>query len=573
MSASAPRQEPFSEVDHRFAELLSRLAPRDSDLFWLGAATRLLSRQVRRGHICLNLTRPQPLQDLPLWQGQTWPDREQWRDLLPASLAAPPGSDGSAPLVLDAGGRLYLRRYWEYEQRLAAGILQRCCGPLQPILPDKQAMAVEAAQFRRLLIISGGPGTGKTSTVLRILERKIAASGGEPLRILLAAPTGKAAARLSQSLRGRPTSPEVAAALPSEATTIHRMLGSIGDSGRFRHNASNPLPADLVVIDEASMVALPLMVRLFDALPGNASILLLGDRNQLSSVEPGAVLGDLARAASQPQSPLHGSMVTLTKNYRFGDDSPIYRLCEAVRTENTALALSLLESSQKHGVTGRSLPSPQELPGALRTIAVQNFAPLFGAADARDALQRFDQFRILCAPRRGTYGVERINGFILRSLREAGLLAPLPGGTDSAHVEPAKGMPILITANDYDLGLFNGDIGIFWPDEHGTLCACFVRPDASLQCIPQRLLPQHEPAFAMTVHKSQGSEFERVLMLLPEKDSELLTRELVYTGLTRARSAVELWADPSIFARAITRTTQRDSGLADALGVESISSL
>jgi exodeoxyribonuclease V alpha subunit len=300
----------FVDIDRHFARFIKGFG--EGPLPAVAAA--LLSRNLRCGHICLDLgTGPVAFADPPL--AFTWPELETWQKAF-AENRAVGGPDQGRPLVLGGAGRLYLRRYWEYEKALAQGILIRCQDqtPINSGTVDLQDLAIKTALARRFVVISGGPGTGKTTTVLRILERLVSEPGGEKLRIALAAPTGKAAARLQETLRSGVGNGLAQERLPKSASTLHRLLGSRRNSVYFWHDAKNPLPVDLVVVDEASMVSLTMMAKLFHALPEKARVILLGDRDQLSSVEPGAVLGEIANAASEP-GPLRGGLVVLEKNY------------------------------------------------------------------------------------------------------------------------------------------------------------------------------------------------------------------------------------------------------------------
>jgi exodeoxyribonuclease V alpha subunit len=536
----------FTDIDRHFSNFIGDFG--EGELAVIAAA--ILSRNIRRGHSCLDLGSGPADFDEKL--DFRWPKLDAWRKALAKSRAVGSPDDGR-PLVLDKTGRIYLRRYWEYERSLAEQILERCDGtaPRGPKSDDLQQLAIETALVRRFVVISGGPGTGKTTTVLRILERLMSEPGGENLSVALAAPTGKAAARLQETLRAGCSGP-LQDRLPT-ASTLHRLLGARNGSVYFRHNASNPLPVDLVVVDEASMVPLTMMSKLFDALPQKARLILLGDRDQLASVEPGSVLGDIAEAASQPGGPLQGSLVVLQKNYRFGNDSSIFALCNAVRDGETDRAFEILNSGKRPDLGTQNVPSPKELSAALRPQIVAGYSSYLRASDPAEALKEFQKFRVLCALRVGPYGVESVNRQIEEILRTEGLISGPP--------DACPGMPILITRNDYELRLFNGDIGILLPDPTGSLLAWFIGEDGSVRQIPPARLPEHEPAFAMTVHKSQGSEFENVLVLLPDKESPALTRELVYTALTRARKRVEVWFQESVLRAAIARQVRRDSGL------------
>ena len=543
----------FADIDRHFARFINDFG--EGELPAIAAA--MLSRNIRHGHICLDLVKGPVHFDEPL-PVFIWPKLETWEKAFTKNRAIGGPADGR-PLVLDNAGRLYLRRYWEYEKALAEGILLRCDSktPADPRTGDLQELAIETALARRFVVISGGPGTGKTTTVLKILERMVSQPGGENLRIALAAPTGKAAARLQETLLAGGGNGARQDRLPKSASTLHRLLGPRRNSVYFRHNAKNPLPVDLVVVDEASMVPLTMMAKLFAALPHRANVILLGDRDQLSSVEPGAVLGDIARAASEP-GPLHGSLVVLDKNYRFGNESNIFALCNAVREGEIERALKILNSGERPDVISGRTPPPLQVTERLRQRVIAGYSAYLRAPDPAEALKEFKKFRVLCALRTGPYGVESLNRTIEKILREERLVS----GAQNTYA----GMPILITQNDYQLRLYNGDIGILLPDPaNGSLLAWFIGEDGGIRRVPPARLPEYEPAFVMTVHKSQGSEFDNVLLILPDKESPVLTRELVYTGLTRARSRVEVWFQESVLRAAIARKIQRGSGLRDRL--------
>ena len=420
----------FADIDRHFARFINGFS--EGDLPAVAAA--MLSRNMRHGHICLDLSRgPVHFQEpLPAF---AWPELKTWRKAFARSRAVG-GPDEGRPLVPDDAGRFYLRRYWEYEKALAEGILIRCDGqtPAKPGTGDLQELAIETARARRFVIISGGPGTGKTTTVLRILKRIVSEPGGEKLRIVLAAPTGKAAARLQETLRAGSGNDSVPDRLPKSASTLHRLLGSRHNSVYFRHNAKNPLPVDLVVVDEASMVPLTMMAKLFDALPKQARVILLGDRDQLSSVEPGAVLGDIANAASGP-GPLNGSLVVLEKNYRFGNESNIFALSNAVREGDVDRALEILDSGERPDLSAARAPPPPQVAEQLRRRVIAGYSGYLRTPDPAEALTEFKKFRVLCPFRVGPYGVESLNRTIEKILREERLIS----GTQNAY----PGMPIL----------------------------------------------------------------------------------------------------------------------------------
>ncbi len=573
----------FSNLDRHFAAFIE--AQDGGDRATLVLAAALVSRQRGEGHICL---------DLAAVAGAAFPDKEVdgvtpvqlprlkgWINELKASPVVGSPSE-FRPLVLDDHHRLYLHRYWNYEQSLAQAIRTRAAE--QPVEPDtamlnqrlqtlfppevgggvnRQGLAALAAVRRKFCVVSGGPGTGKTHTLALILALLLELERGRKLRIAVAAPTGKAASRIQDSIRGikekLPCDEAIKAQLPERATTIHRLLGYLPDSARFRHNADNPLPFDVVAVDEASMVDLALMAKLFEAVPASARVILLGDKDQLASVEAGAVLGDICSAPAK--SALADCVVQLQRNYRFGEQSAIYRLSNAINTGEAEEILRILRDCQGGVATdlvAAALPRRAELKEALRERVTAGFSAFLKATDPLQALAALGQFRLLCALREGPYGVSGLNRMTEEILEEAGLIT-LPGLWYSRR-------PIMITRNDYNLKLFNGDIGIILPEaESGEPRAFFPGPDHTLrQFLPLRL-PEHETAYALTVHKSQGSEFDRILLVLPDRESPVLSRELLYTGITRARKRVELWFEEGDFRAALARRVTRTSGLRDAL--------
>ena len=566
-------------IDRYFADFVGKQASGEvSEIFLL--VVSLASSAIGRGNLCLNLADIAGHTVRVNGKELLLPRLDALLELVrSASVVTVPGKH-HRPLVLDAAGRLYLYRYWRYEHELAEIILQKAAAvtddiadvklheSIERLFPEsadhRQKGAAMVALQRLFCVISGGPGTGKTSTVVRILALLLEQDGGRKQRIAMATPTGKAAARLKQSVNDiRHTlncSDEVKSAIPDNVVTIQRLLGSISGSTRFRHSARNPLPFDTVIIDEASMVALPLMSALVAALKPTARLILLGDKDQLASVEAGAVLGDICSAGQEnPASPLFSVQVVLEKNYRFQQGSGIAEISRAVNAGQEMEALALLQGNETGTILWQSSPDREELRTALTSTVTEGYQSYLEAASPVEALERFDRFRILCALRDGPYGVSGLNNIIEKILARQGLIAP------SSLYYP--GRPILVTLNDYAMGLFNGDTGILFPDpDNGALLkAFFPTPDGEVRSIPPERLPAHETAYAMTIHKSQGSEFDRILMLLPPVDSELLTRELIYTGMTRAKKTVELWANKEVFCSSVRRKTERNSGLRDAL--------
>ena len=584
----------LGDVDIHFAQLLERLAPQQDEALLLAAA--LASHACGEGHTCLQLDEwaGRPISFLPGDKPFRLPEFEAWTARLRACpvVAEPPGE---APLLLDHAGRLYLYRYWHYEKVLADALEQRSRGELTPppgvdlvrildnLFPpspggiiDWQRLAAVVAALKRLVVITGGPGTGKTSTVVRILALLQEMAGEQSLAIALAAPTGKAAARLQESIRkakaGLTLPTGIRERIPEQATTLHRLLGSRPDSVYFRHNADHPLALDLLVVDEASMVDLALMAKVVEALPPHARLILLGDRDQLASVEAGAVLGDICGewqafsrgfckrvesvAGVMPfkepgdERPLADVVVALQRSYRFDSEGGIGRLARLVNqgaAEEAEARLRDPESGDLQLLDGDADPLELALEGYREYLD-----QVASGADPEQVFQAFDRFRVLCVLRGGAFGVEQMNQAVTERLRREGRVS---------GAQPwFAGRPLLITRNDHALRLYNGDIGILLPDGAGRLQVHFPTAEGFRQVAPARL-PAHESAFAMTVHKSQGSEFDRVLLLMPESDTPLLTRELLYTALTRARQEFILYDRSRLLGAAVVRRTRRHSGL------------
>ncbi|MDU6684950.1 MAG: exodeoxyribonuclease V subunit alpha [Enterobacteriaceae bacterium] len=566
-------------------------------------AAAMLSFDAGEGHVCLPLSRLAP-ENLParahpllasLYEEVGHP--ADWRKTL---LASPAVSEGEAatPMIL-VGERLYLNRMWCNECSIAAFFarvnhplavdenrlrqaLDNLFQPSDDINWQKVAAAV--ALTRRVSVISGGPGTGKTTTVAKLLAALVQMADGSRCRICLAAPTGKAAARLTESLgaalRQLPLTDKQKATLPDEASTLHRLLGALPGSQRLRYHAGNPLHLDVLVVDEASMIDLPMMSRLIDALPQHARVIFLGDRDQLASVEAGAVLGDICawvnkgftpeRAAQLSRitgttvpagegasaSALRDSLCLLQKSYRFGSDSGIGQLAAAVNRGDKAAASAVLGQGFSD-IENKHLQSTEDYQSMIDD-ALAGYGRFLGlvrdGAQPQEVLTAFGEYQLLCALREGPFGVSGLNDRIEQALvRQRRISRP-------AHARWYHGRPVMITRNDASLGLFNGDIGIALDQGQG-IRVWFPLPDGSLKSVQPSRLPEHDTAWAMTVHKSQGSEFDHAALILPGQIVPVVTRELVYTAITRAKKRLSLYADERILAQAIATRTERRSGL------------
>jgi exodeoxyribonuclease V alpha subunit len=427
---------------------------------------------------------------------------------------------------------------------------------------DSQALAVDLAMRRRLAIISGGPGTGKTTTVAQLLARIL--EENPEARIALAAPTGKAAARLLDTLRERAAGlPEkVRARLPAEAHTIHRLLGVTSAPGRFRHDAATPLALDVLVIDEASMLDLSLAVHLVEAVPDAARLVLLGDKDQLAAVEVGSVFAELA---ARERSRLAHCVVWLTESYRFPASSGIGRLAADINAGEPERAMDAMTRGAGASVTWID-DAAAEISLATRSRILQGYAPYIEAVrgnleDKAAIFHAFDRFRVLCAVRESGRGVRALNALVGRHVRTE-VDHPLdPGGRSPWY----PGRAVMVMRNDYVLRIFNGDTGICLPAADGQLGVWFADREGTFRAIAPSRLPEHEDAWANTVHKAQGSEFDTLLFVLPAKESPVLVRELLYTAVTRARSHVALSGSSESFRAACMRKTEAHSGLADRL--------
>ena len=609
----------LAPADVHVATLLGSLCEEPSDEVLLAAA--LAVRAPRVGHVCTDLatvasTATVESDVIVDVASLPWPAVDGWVDRVAASplVAVGAGGPDDRPLRL-AGTLLYLDRYWREERAVASEVLTRAAdhaaGVDTDVLsaglarlyerdaeiegPDLQRAAAAVAVLRRFSVVAGGPGTGKTTTVARILALLLeqAVVAGQPLpRIGLAAPTGKAAARLAEAVheeaRDLPVFGDVRdRLLATESSTLHRLLGWVpGNRSRFRHHRGNRLPHDIVVVDESSMVPLSLMARLLDAVRRDARVVLVGDPDQLASVEAGAVLGDIvgpakerlamdsagAQAVEQvtgealplddaPAAPVVGNgIVVLRHVYRTKKDSGLRAFADAVQECDDDAAMDLLRDGRDDlfwiNADAAGMPAADLSPLRAAVVAWgRELADTAAAGDGAGALKALGEFRLLAAHRRGPYGVEHWKQQV-----EAWLTADAGGLFDTQWY---VGRPLLVTSNDYALQLYNGDTGVVIARGERTT-AVFERRGAPVEISPA-LLSSVETVYAMTVHKSQGSQFTSVALLLPEETSPILTRELLYTGATRARRTLTVIGREASIRTAVTTPISRASGLKPAL--------
>ena len=574
----------LDEIDRYFATHIATLDLEAGPALALAAA--LVSQRTLAGDVCIDLADEGLIKPYREILGDILPALPKWlKDLRQSPVVALPGD--YRPLVLDEAGRLYLYRYWALEQRVAAAIRARAenapfvidettlASSLDKLFPadtparDQRTAAMIAAR-RPLSIISGGPGTGKTATAIRILTLLQQLDSKRPLRVALTAPTGKAAARLRDALtNANPSYEQLPFAELTETATLHRLLG-FRANGRPAAGADQPLTHDVVLVDEASMIDLNLMATLLEALPEHTRLILLGDPDQLASVEAGAVLSDLCAGMVKPTkgrtdhnnaAPTLDSCVTVLRhNWRFSKSSGIGQLAGAINAGDADRALAYLDDAQMPDIVFRPCPNSATLTTLIEQHAISRFEPCLDSTvnqvSVADQFARHLELRLLTAHRQGPTGSGALNQQIEHGLRSRGLIRQTgPNYT---------GRPIMIERNDYHLGLYNGDFGIVL-GEGDTQRVCVLGHDGTPRYFYPSRLPQNQTAFAMTVHKCQGSQFTTVILILPLYPSPLLSRQLLYTAVTRATSTVEIWGSETLLATAIENPARRSSGLADVL--------
>jgi len=572
----------LSAADVHVARRLAALAGETDEQVALAAA--LAVRAPRMGHVHVDLATARATaavdddEDVDVG-ALPWPEPGAWVRRVRSSPLVAVGEDdpSSLPLRL-VGSALYLDRYWREEREVAEDLRRLAAGPVPEVdealladgiarlfaqRPDAlQEEACRSAVRRRLTVVAGGPGTGKTTTVARIaalLLGQAAGAGAPGPLIALAAPTGKAAARLEEAVHEEAEAldvdPEVRAGLLElRASTLHRLLGWRPDSqSRFRHDRLNRLPHDVVIVDETSMVSLTLMSRLVEAVRPDARLVLVGDPGQLTSIEAGAVLGDIVGPGD---AGAREGIVVLRRVHRYGEG--IAAVAEAIRRGDADAAIAALRSGGE-GVTWIEADAAEDDGEALQALrdgavaAARAVVEAATAGDAHAALERLGAYRILCAHRRGPHGVETWMDRV-----ERWLSAELPGFDAGGRWYP--GRPLLVTENDYGLRLYNGDTGVVVAGEDGRVSAAFERRGEIARYSPARL-GAVETVYAMTVHKSQGSQFGTAAVVLPEPGAQILTRELLYTAVTRARDRLVVAGAEEAIRAAVARPVARASGL------------
>lgn len=593
-------KDSIENIDLEFCRLLLEIEPGVHPDVLLAAG--LTSYAYRQGNICISLADHAGKSVFEEFEMKA-PSLDNWiTHLEDTSVVGRPGD--FSPLILDEARRLYLHKLWHYEQSLAKNISAKARSQSEEINSELlnegikrlfdfrddelnwQAIAAIAAVYNNLTVISGGPGTGKTTTVVNVLALLLEQSlNSEHMpSFALAAPTGKAAARLEDSILSSKENlnvhSKIKEAIPGNALTIHQLLGARRNSSRFRYNKENPLPYDVVIIDEASMVDQALMSRLMEALLHDAKLILIGDKDQLASVEAGSVLGSICNIdrnsispdfaerlgdfsidlpsiyIENPKKPLTDSIILLEKSYRFKEDSGIPKLAAAINRGEAPQAFELLESGTEEGISFADFSSFENFENELKDLVIHYFQPVIASDSPEEMFKTLKSFRLLSPHRRGPLGVRYLNQKVEDILISEGLVF--------RYEKWYHGRPIIINQNEYSLNLNNGDIGICFHDAQGNKQVLFPKETGFMSIAPSRL-PDFSNAFALTVHKSQGSEFDHIKIVLPDKVSPVLTRELLYTAVTRARSSVEITGKREVLTEGIKSRLQRSSGLKDLL--------
>jgi exodeoxyribonuclease V alpha subunit len=579
----------IGHIDRHFAKFISGLCGGENNILILSAA--LVSRVSRDGHTCLDINNyaGKKLSDFTSIASDVneaesgnniiaLPKKEEWLAALRSSPVISI-SDEIQPLVL-SGERLYLKRFYDY-QKVIAEKIKELGSEISDVKIGKniiaryftdedQLNAAQKALESGFVVITGGPGTGKTTTVTKILILLLQNSDEKEIKIHLAAPTGKAADRMVQSveksLNELSCPEEIKSKVPRKASTLHRLLGAGKDARQFRYGKDNKLDLDVLIVDEASMIDSAMMARLCDALPEKSKVILLGDSDQLSSVEPGSVLADICSEEKY--------VAQLSKSYRFDGNSLIKKLSNEINAGRADYALELIKAAGTGD--GVLLLPPAELFNIIKSNSakteclaeeiMKGYTPFLLAKDAEEKFKSLERFIVLCVLREGPYGVNRINEFAEELFKQKKLLKP--------KGDWYEGLPVMITKNDHSLGLYNGDVGIVMRsagagenNDSIDLKAWFRDGKGGYKKISRFILPEYEKVFAMTVHKSQGSEFDTVVVVLPElkKNVTMLTRELLYTAITRAKKTVKIFSSETAFLNAVRNRTLRSSGLADKL--------
>lgn len=637
--ADLKRENIISESDYQFAKMIDRkqqpygYTREQQNLAVLLAA--LVSFQVMQGHTALHLN--STAAKLPFGLGNSPDERDfsadilqkigrieplAWQEALRGHIAFSDSPEKVSPLLFQHH-LLYFYRYWQAERNIAVylrqavefsenfatvetdkEILERLF-PTQSEEPDWQKIAVATALRKRFCVISGGPGTGKTTTVARLLlalQEKQMRAGAKPLKVALAAPTGKAAARLKESIADSMTKLQPTFEVPSAASTIHRLLGIRTQSDKPMFHAKNPLHLDLLVVDEASMVDLFVMEKLLAALKPTTRLVMLGDKDQLTSVEAGGIMGELGRFITQGYSQTHSnylyqvtgyrpvsqtevpqicdSLCHLRKSYRFDENSGIGRVAAEVNAQQAGKSWQSFANPQFNDLVRIEYSNAKQFSEKQRRIrhcvhlvevkAVELYRDYLELVNRRrknptsvsvdEIFNAFQKVRFLSALRVSELGAERLNQTIAEALRSAKLVK------FNHSRDRYVGKPIIITQNSPQNHLSGGDIGIVLPDENGGLRVYFdTKTDGKHRSLAISRIPESEPAYVMTVHKSQGSEFEHALLVMPLNIAPVVSRELIYTAITRAKSKFTLFSDEKVWKQGIKTNIQRQSGLREQL--------